>query len=78
LEKNDHRRAQILSTRFINHTNNNRQYTMVEQQTVNDDLRKERTTCTFNTEELTNFIDGGAEYTDKRRQIGIYIINYYT
>ena len=47
---------------------------MVERQTVNDDLRKERTTCTFNTEELTNFIDGGAKNTDKRRTIGIYNI----
>jgi len=49
---------------------------MVELQTVNDDLRKERTTCTFNKEELTNFIDGGAENTDKRRKLGIYNIIY--
>jgi len=47
---------------------------MAERKTVNDDLRKERTTCTFNTEELTNFIDGGAKNTDKRRKIGIYNI----
>lgn len=44
---------------------------MVELQTVNEDLRNERMKCTFNQEELTNFIDGGAENTDKRRKIGI-------
>jgi len=48
---------------------------MVEQQTVNDDLRRERTKCTFNTEELTNFIDGGTEYTDKRRQIADFFLS---
>ncbi|XP_026805001.1 probable peroxisomal acyl-coenzyme A oxidase 1 [Rhopalosiphum maidis] len=48
---------------------------MVEQQTVNDDLRKERMTCTFNTEELTNFIDGGAEYTEKRRKIADFFLS---
>ncbi|KAE9532033.1 hypothetical protein AGLY_010235 [Aphis glycines] len=48
---------------------------MVERQTVNDDLRKERTTCTFNTEELTNFIDGGAKNTDKRRTIAKFFLS---
>jgi len=47
---------------------------MIELQTVNEDLRKERTTCTFDQEELTNFIDGGVENTEKRRKIGTYII----
>ncbi|XP_025203617.1 probable peroxisomal acyl-coenzyme A oxidase 1 [Melanaphis sacchari] len=49
--------------------NNNEDDTMVELQTVNDDLRRERTTCTFDMEELTNFINGGAENTDKKRKI---------
>lgn len=48
---------------------------MAELQTVNEDLRNERTKCTFNQEELTNFIDGGAENTDMRRNIGTYLYN---
>lgn len=40
-------------------------------QTVNEDLRKERSTCTFDLEELTNFLDDGAENTEKRRNFGI-------
>lgn len=50
---------------------------MVELQTVNEDLRNERMKCTFNQEELTNFIDGGAENTDRKRKIGIlyYILH---
>lgn len=41
--------------------------------TVNPDLQKERSTCTFNIEELTNLFDTGAEYTAKRRALGMYI-----
>lgn len=43
---------------------------MVERVTVNGDLRKERTTCTFDVEELTYILDGGAEITDKKRKFG--------
>lgn len=43
--------------------------------TVNEDLRRERTKCTFNTEELTNFLDGGANQTLNRRKIGLLLIN---
>lgn len=39
-------------------------------QTINEDLLKERSTCTFNLEELTNFIDGGVKKTEKRRKLG--------
>jgi len=42
---------------------------------VNKDLEKERMTCTFKLEELTNFLDNGAENTDKRRKLGIYTLN---
>lgn len=43
---------------------------MAKQQTVNEDLRKERETCTFDLDELTNFLDGGAENTRRRRRLG--------
>jgi len=39
--------------------------------TVNVDLKKEREKCTFNTEELTNFLDGGANMTQNRRNLGL-------
>lgn len=42
---------------------------MVEKM-VNEDLRKERKTYTFNLEELTYFLDGGVEKTEKRRKLG--------
>lgn len=41
-------------------------------QTINEDLRKERKICTFNLEELTNFLDNGVENTEKRRKFGRY------
>lgn len=44
-------------------------------QTLNEDLQKERTTCTFNLEELTNFLDGDKENTAKRRKLGKYLHN---
>lgn len=46
------------------------------QLTINDDLRKERTMCTFNLEELTNLLDDGVEKTKQRREIGTYMIIY--
>ncbi|XP_038208249.1 probable peroxisomal acyl-coenzyme A oxidase 1 [Zerene cesonia] len=36
---------------------------------VNPDLQKERATCTFNVEELTNILDTGVEYTTERRAL---------
>ncbi|XP_072946829.1 acyl-coenzyme A oxidase 1-like [Epargyreus clarus] len=36
---------------------------------VNEDLQKERSKCTFNTEELTNFLDGGAQNAERRRKL---------
>lgn len=39
--------------------------------TVNEDLKREREKCTFNTEELTNFLDGGADKTLRRRKLGL-------
>uniref|UniRef100_A0A2S2PYQ1 Putative peroxisomal acyl-coenzyme A oxidase 1 n=1 Tax=Sipha flava TaxID=143950 RepID=A0A2S2PYQ1_9HEMI len=43
--------------------------------TINEDLRKERTTCTFNLEELTNFLDDGVENTKKRRKLEDFFLN---
>jgi hypothetical protein len=37
---------------------------------VNSDLENERRKCTFNIIELTNFLDGGAEKTKARRELG--------
>jgi hypothetical protein len=37
---------------------------------INSDLESERRKCTFNTIELTNFLDGGAEKTKARRELG--------
>lgn len=37
---------------------------------VNEDLQREREKGTFNTEELTNLLDGGAEKTAERRELG--------
>lgn len=37
---------------------------------VNVDLQRERDACTFNTAELTNWIDGGVEKTEERRKRG--------
>lgn len=43
---------------------------------VNTDLQKERDTCTFNIEELTNYLDGGVNNTEQRRKIGTYFSNF--
>ncbi|KAK7086977.1 Acyl-coenzyme A oxidase (Acyl-CoA oxidase) [Halocaridina rubra] len=40
-----------------------------------EDLRKERASCNFNQEELTNLIDGGKEFTDFRRKINASFLN---
>ena len=40
--------------------------------TVNPDLQRERDTSTINSLEITNFIDGGKEKTERRRQFGRY------
>lgn len=51
---------------------------------VNEDLQGERKKCDFNVEELTNLLDGGASYTNQRRNMGefenneIMIIHYFT
>lgn len=36
----------------------------------NADLKRERQNCPFNQEEITNLMDGGAEKTKERREIG--------
>ncbi|XP_013149592.1 PREDICTED: probable peroxisomal acyl-coenzyme A oxidase 1 [Papilio polytes] len=36
---------------------------------VNIDLQKERAKCNFNTEELTNLLDWGVKYTERRRNL---------
>lgn len=38
--------------------------------TINQDLLRERKKCTFDPEELTNFLDGGKEKTGERRSRG--------
>lgn len=38
--------------------------------TMNPDLRKERAAATFNPELITNILDGSAENTRRRREIG--------
>ncbi|XP_045620326.2 peroxisomal acyl-coenzyme A oxidase 1 [Procambarus clarkii] len=40
-----------------------------------EDLKRERAKCTFNTEELTNIMDGGKEKTAIRREIQRVLIN---
>lgn len=40
------------------------------QKKVNEDLQRERDKGTFNPEELTNLIDGGADKTEERRELG--------
>jgi len=36
----------------------------------NADLKRERQTCSFDKEEMTNIIDGGADKTAERRELG--------
>ncbi|CAG0897403.1 unnamed protein product [Darwinula stevensoni] len=42
---------------------------------VNPDLLKERASCSFNKEELTNLLDGGKEATEHRRALESYILS---
>jgi len=44
---------------------------------VNPDLAKERQTRTFDPEILTRILDGGKWITEKRRQLGEYIILHH-
>lgn len=44
---------------------------MVLVRNENPDLRKERQSCPFDKEEITNWFDGGAEKTKNRRELGI-------
>lgn len=37
---------------------------------MNEDLKRERSKCEFDVEELTNFLDGGAHLTASRRKMG--------
>ena len=43
---------------------------MVETVYENVDLKRERSHCSFDKEEITNLIDGGKEKTKERRDIG--------
>ncbi|CAH1737123.1 probable peroxisomal acyl-coenzyme A oxidase 1 [Aphis gossypii] len=42
---------------------------------VNEDLQKEREKCTFNIEELTYFLDGGADKTFSRRKLESFFLS---
>ena len=43
--------------------------TQAETNGVNPDLAKERSSATFNVEQMTNFLDRGEETTKRRREI---------
>lgn len=43
----------------------------MDKRTINEDLLNERKMCTFNKEELTNFLDDGLDNTEKRRKLGM-------
>lgn len=43
---------------------------MPETRYENPDLRRERSSCPFNKEEITNLIDGSVEKTTERRELG--------
>lgn len=43
---------------------------------INEDLLKERKKCSFNVQELTNYLDGGADATENRRQLGKLVLIY--
>lgn len=42
---------------------------------VNEDLIRERRKCTFDIQELTHIIDGGAKKTSERKEIGKLLNN---
>lgn len=52
---------------------------MTSSKPVNEDLAKERRSCTFNIEEVTNILDGGKDKTLQRKKIGncFYILFFY-
>lgn len=43
-----------------------------------EDIKNERKKCTFNIQELTNYLDGGAEKTKERKHLGnlFYMFNF--
>lgn len=43
---------------------------------VNKDLVKERKNATFEIVELTNFLDGNKEKTNRRKELGDYLFLY--
>lgn len=44
---------------------------------VNKDLVKERKNATFKIAELTNFLDGNKEKTDRRKELGEYLFSFF-
>lgn len=44
---------------------------------VNKDLVKERKNATFKIAELTNFLDGNKEKTDRRKELGDYLFSFF-
>lgn len=44
---------------------------------VNKDLVKERKNATFEITELTNFLDGNKEKTDRRKELGDYLFSLF-
>lgn len=44
---------------------------MEKSKEVNPDLLKERKKCTFDVQELTHLLDGGAEKTSERKSRGL-------
>ncbi|XP_050434903.1 probable peroxisomal acyl-coenzyme A oxidase 1 [Adelges cooleyi] len=43
--------------------------------TINEDLKRERQNCTFNVEELTNFLDGGIQSTVARKKMESFFLS---
>jgi hypothetical protein len=43
----------------------------------NLDLKRERSRCSFDKEEITNLIDGGKEKTQERRDLGEIKFHFY-
>ncbi|CAH0724578.1 unnamed protein product, partial [Brenthis ino] len=43
---------------------------------INEDLQRERANCTFNIQELTNFIDGGPDKTKERKESEKLLASY--
>lgn len=45
---------------------------------VNKDLVKERKNATFEIVELTNFLDGNKEKTNRRKELGDYLLSLFS